>query len=231
MSSADPVVELETSGSIGVARLVRGQILPDDLVILARFVTSVGDNHDIRVLVLTGTGDTFAVSGRDPNQTLSPAQGYERTVNITRALIELDTPLVVAVNGPVANAGMTIALLGDIIVAERHVNFSDPHVKLGVSSATGPYLWPPAMGFIKAKRYVLTGDEMSADEAERLGLVTEVVDEGRSLDRALEYARHLAELSPAALRATKRSFNQWLRMAYSPVLEPALGLEFLNLPG
>lgn len=231
MSSAEPIVELETLGHIGTARLVRGQILPDDLVTLARFVTSVAENPDIRVLVLTGTGDTFAVSGRDPNQTISAAEGYQRTVGITRALIELDTPLVVAVNGAVANAGLTIALLGDIIVAERQVTFSDPHVRLGVSSATGPYLWPPAMGFIRAKRYVMTGDAMSSGDAERFGLVTEVVDEGRSLARATEYARQLAELSPTALRATKRSFNQWLRMAYSPVLEPALGLEFLNLRG
>ena len=231
MSSADGIVDLTVDGTVGTARLIGGQILPDDLLTLTRFFRAVHEDGGIRVLVLTGTGDTFAVSGCDPNQTVTPAQGYERTVNVTRALIDLDTPLVVAINGAAANAGLTLALLGDIVILERQVTLSDPHVRLGVSSATGPYLWPPAMGLLKAKRYVLTGDDLTSEEAERLGLVTEVVDEGRSLERAQQFAHQMAELPPVALRATKRSFNQWLRMAYAPVLEPALGLEFLNLPG
>jgi enoyl-CoA hydratase len=110
------------------------------------------------------------------------------------------------------------------------VEFRDAHVLGGVVSATGPFQWPPSVGLLRAKRYLLTGDAMSAEEAERLGLVHEVVDTGTSMTRALELARHLAALRPQAVQGTKRALNQWLRVAFDPVFQHALALEFMTFP-
>ena len=83
---------------------------------------------------------------------------------------------------------------------------------------------------MKAKRYILTGEQFTAEEAERMGLVTEVVDTGGALTRATELAERLASLRPEAVQATKRILNQWLKMASSAVFEHGLALEFMLFP-
>ena len=79
-------------------------------------------------------------------------------------------------------------------------------------------------------RYLLTGDPFSAEEAERMGLVNEVVDTGRSLERATQFATHLASLSPAAIQGTKRALNRWMKQSFGPIFEHALSLEFMRFP-
>jgi len=76
-------------------------------------------------------------------------------------------------------------------------------------------IWPLAMGLLRAKRYLLTGDALSAEEAQRLGLVSEVVDPGASFERAMVYARRFAAGPRQALRHTKRALNQWMRLGMS----------------
>lgn len=89
---------------------------------------------------------------------------------------------------------------------------------------------PPPIGPMRAKRYLLTGDSLSADEAYDMGLVSEVVESGQSLARATELAEKVAELSPKAVQATKRALNEWLRTAFGPVFKHGLALEFLSFP-
>ena len=83
---------------------------------------------------------------------------------------------------------------------------------------------------MKAKRYVLTGEWIDALEAERIGLVSEVVETGSSLDRATEYATTLAALRPETLQLTKRAFNRFLRQGLLDVFDEAVALEFLAWP-
>jgi enoyl-CoA hydratase len=83
---------------------------------------------------------------------------------------------------------------------------------------------------MKAKKYILTGEKLSAEEAERIGLITEVVETGESLQRATEIAERLASLHPEAVQATKRLLNQWLKTAITPVFEHGLALEFMLFP-
>jgi enoyl-CoA hydratase len=197
---------------------------------VSRIVSDIAADDEVRVLVLTGSGETFSGGAHHADDPFEAFDYYDRSVRLFGAYMNLDKPIVIALNGAASGSGLTLAVLGDIIVAERHVRFSDAHVLGGVVSATGPFLWPPSVGLMRAKRYLLTGDSFSADEAERIGLVTEVVDTGASLARATEYATHLASLSPKALQGTKRSLNQWLRIAFIPVFEHALSLEFMTFP-
>ena len=194
--------------------------LPDDIA---------GDD-DVRVLVLTGAGDAFAGGAHHSDDPFEPADYYFRAVDLFRKYLELDKPIVVAVNGAISGSGLSIALFGDIVVAERHVTFSDPHVAIGVVSATGSYEWPPNMGLARARRYLLTGDPFSAEEARDMGLIAEVVDTGGSVERAMEHARKLASLRPLGVQATKRALLRDMRSNYAPVFEHALALEFLTFP-
>ena len=194
--------------------------LPDDIA---------GDD-DIRVLVLTGAGDAFAGGAHHSDDPFDAAEYYFRSITLFRKYLELDKPIVVAVNGAISGSGLSIAMFGDIVVAERHVTFADPHVVAGVVSATGSYEWPPNIGLARARRYLLTGDPFTAEEARDMGLIAEVVDTGGSLERAMEHARKLASLRPMGVQATKRALLRDMRNNYSPVFEHALALEFLTFP-
>ena len=121
-------------------------------------------------------------------------------------------------------------MFGDIVYAERQVVFRDAHVLGGVVSATGPFQWPPSIGLLRAKRYLLTGDEFSAEQAQEMGLVSEVVDTGTSLQHANEMAKKLAAIRPAAVQGTKRALNQWLRQSFHSVMATGLSYEFMRFP-
>lgn len=185
---------------------------------------------DVRVVVMTGTGDAFCGGAHHSDDPFDAYGYYERSIRMFGAIIEVDKPLVMAVNGTIGGSGLTFAMFGDIVFAERHVVFRDAHVLGGVVSATGPFQWPPSIGLLRAKRYLLTGDPFSAEQAAEMGLVSEVVDTGTSKAHATDMAKRLAEIRPAALQGTKRALNQWLRTAFGPVFTTALSYEFMRFP-
>jgi enoyl-CoA hydratase len=91
-------------------------------------------------------------------------------------------------------------------------------------------VWPLLCGMAKAKYYLLLCEEVSGEEAERIGLVSMCVDEAQLADKALEVARKLASGAQSALRWTKYSLNNWLRMA-GPTFDTSLALEMLGFTG
>lgn len=187
-------------------------------------------DDEVRAIVLTGRGEEFCGGAHHGDDPFDAYGYYERSCRLFGGFVDLDKPMVVAINGPATGSGLTFAMLGDIVYAERHVTFRDAHVLGGVVSATGPFLWPPSIGLLRAKRYLLTGDPFSADEAQTMGLVSEVVDTGTSLEHASTMAIRLAEIRPAAVQGTKRALNQWLKQSFGPVFETALSYEFMRFP-
>jgi enoyl-CoA hydratase/carnithine racemase len=185
------------------------------------------DPHS-RVLLLSGWGNP-PIERPKSFQNFEPFAYYSRAAREPVSLfLDFDKPVVTVLEG--SPDVMTIPLCTDIVIAERHVTFDDHHVPLGTVSATQPFLWPLSAGLMRAKRYILTGESFTADEAAAMGLVTEVVDTGRGFERAMEFAQRLASLRPEAVQATKRVLNQWLKLASSPVLEHGLALEFMLFP-
>jgi enoyl-CoA hydratase/carnithine racemase len=200
---------------------------------LIQLTVDVAADPDVRVLVITGAGDSFSGglrTGTNPFPDYDSLDRYDRCVKIFGAFTDLVEPIVVALNGPAAGTGLTLALYGDIVIAERQVRFADAHVLIDTVSATGAFLWPPSVGLLRSKRYLLTGDSFSAEEAERIGLVSEVVETGESLQRAEAFAARLASLPPNGLRGTKRALNRWLQSNFTSILEHGLGLEFMRFP-
>jgi enoyl-CoA hydratase len=202
----------------------------EEFVTLGR---DVAEDDDILVVLITGRGNTFSAGlDRSGVHTAPPdflATSHNTSVEFMRVWVDLDKPVVVALNGVALHQALTLAMLGDIVVAERSAAFRDVHVPLGLVSATGPFLWPPSMGLLRAKRYILTGEWLTAVEAERIGLVSEVVEDGAGLERAMEYANLLKAADEFAVRLTKRAMNQWLRPGREQVYEHALALEMLGI--
>ncbi len=190
-----------------------------------------------RVAVVTGAGRAFSAGG-DLEMVEANATDPKRLANTVREasdivynMINLDKPVVSAINGVAVGAGLVVALLADVSVIAEDVRFTDGHTRLGVVAGDhAAILWPLLCGMAKAKYYLLTSDFIDGREAERIGLVSLCVPRDRLMTRALEVAEKLAQGSQQAIRWTKRSLNNWLRMA-GPIFDQSIALEMLTFMG
>jgi enoyl-CoA hydratase len=187
----------------------------------------VSNDDDVHVMVVTSSGEAFGGGNHHDDDPFDGGDYYERAIKLFGAWIRVSKPTIVALNGP---GSLTLALLSDIVVAERQVEIKDPHVILGVPAATGSYLWPQSVGLARAKRHLLVGDGITAEQAVEMGLIAEVVDTGQSASRAMELAAQIAALSPSGVQKSKRALNEWMEQAFTPILKHGLGLEFLHFP-
>ncbi|MEQ9661073.1 MAG: enoyl-CoA hydratase/isomerase family protein [Parasphingopyxis sp.] len=187
-----------------------------------------------RVAVVTGAGKAFCVGGdyadiaAGTDDFTYKLNGMRETLQLVSSIVDMRKPIISAINGPAAGAGLALALLADISVANEEANLSDGHTKIGLAAGDhAALIWPLLCSLAKAKRYLLTADKISGREAERIGLVSEAASPDQVLPRALELAEQLAALSPLAVELTKRSLNSWLRQAM-PSFESSLGYEMLT---
>jgi enoyl-CoA hydratase len=121
--------------------------------------------------------------------------------------------------------------MADVSIASKTAKLIDGHTRLGVAAGDhAAIIWPLLCGMAKAKYYLLTCDTISGEEAEKLGLVSLVCEENQLKEKALEVARKLAAGPQTALRWTKYSLNNWLRLA-GPAFDASLALEMLGFTG
>jgi enoyl-CoA hydratase len=189
------------------------------------------------VAVVTGAGRAFSAGGdldmveanaTDPRRL---ARTVREASDIVYNMINLDKPIVSAINGVAVGAGLVVALLADVSIIAENVRFTDGHTRLGVVAGDhAAILWPLLCGMAKAKYYLLTSDFIDGREAERIGLVSLCVAPGELLTKAFEVADKLAMGSQQAIRWTKRSLNNWLRMA-GPIFDQSIALEMLTFMG
>ena len=190
-----------------------------------------------RVAVVTGRGRAFSAGGdldHIANNAANPHL-FDNEVRLAKrivfAMLDLDKPVVSAINGVAVGAGLVVALLADISIISETARFTDGHTKLGVVAGDhAAILWPLLCGMAKAKYYLLTSDFIDGKEAERIGLVSLCVPPDQLLPKALEVAGKLALGSQQAIRWTKRSLNNWLRMA-GPIFDQSIALEMLTFMG
>jgi enoyl-CoA hydratase/carnithine racemase len=163
--------------------------------------------HDpaIRVILLTGTGDTFT-SGNDIKdfQQRSAEQNSSAASPFLTALSTLQKPLIAAVNGAAIGVGTTMLAHCDLIVAARSARFVMPFTRLGlVPEAGSSLLFPQLLGHQRASAMLLLGDALDADAALAAGFVYQVVDDAELMDAARALTARLAVLPPQAVRQTK----------------------------
>jgi len=122
-------------------------------------------------------------------------------------------------------------ILADVSIASKKAKIIDGHTRLGVAAGDhAAIVWPLLCGMAKAKYYLLLCEQVSGEEAERIGLVSLCCEEAELQAKALEVARKLAAGAQTALRWTKYSLNNWLRMA-GPSFDASLALEMLGFTG
>jgi enoyl-CoA hydratase len=174
-------------------------------------------DRSCRAIVLTGAGRGFCAGldlrgyGEAPgNDGTDPTRDrLGNQVHMSRLVMRLretPQPVIAAVNGPAAGFGLALALGSDIRFAARAAVFRVIFVNIGVSNCDMGVSWllPRLIGASRSHELMLTGRRVRADEAERIGLVAEVVDDGQVVPRALEAAEQIAAWAPWGVRLTKQ---------------------------
>jgi enoyl-CoA hydratase len=200
---------------------------------LAAAFTEVARMDDVRAVVFASTGKVFSAGGDFDfilKGNADPAQRrhlVRDALHLLGSLLDVPVPVVVALHGDTVGLGTSLVLACDAVVAHRGVRLSDPHVAIGLVAGDGGCLvWPQTVGMLRAKRHLLTGDPLAAEEAFALGLVTDLVD---TADEVLPAARALAEriaaLPPIAVQGTKAALNAVLRLRFDEVMRLSATLE------
>jgi enoyl-CoA hydratase len=145
------------------------------------------------------------------------------------ALSQPAAPIIAKLNGPAVGLGATIALLCDVIFASPTAKIGDPHAKIGFAAGDGgAFIWPHLIGHARAKEYLMTGRLLTADEAERIGLINHVVP-AAELDCAVdEFAQELLRGATRAIQWTKLSVNIGLKHLAHSVMDASAVYEALS---
>ena len=228
-------------GLITLNRPERLNALSLDMVeeLHALFAEVVG-RKDLRVLILTGEGRGFC-SGADlkdarlrqefptsyPDPTVHLIAIQKKYADLVLEMRHLPQPIVAAVNGPAAGGGMCLALASDVVIAGPKAAFTPSFINIGLSGGEmgTTFFLPQKVGSSRAAEILLTGRTVDAQEAEKIGLVSRVVEENRLLGAAMEIARAMLAKSPMGLRFTKEALNLSLT---APSLEAAIEFENRN---
>ncbi len=186
-----------------------------------------------RVVILTGTGDGFCIGAADglaqaASEPMTWDYMYRNRRRLLQNLLEIEAPIISAINGP-ALFHAEIPLLGDIILAADHAVFMDGHCINGSVPGDGAHIiWPYLIGPARAKYFLQMGQQLNSDDALRLGFVNEVLPLPDLLPRAWEIARMFAARPTLGLRYTRVVINLELRRLLHEHLSHGLAVEGLN---
>lgn len=197
---------------------------------------ALADDHRVHAVLLTGAGPVFSLGGdvkamseRPGGDVLEEGEVHDPMVmrRLVNRLLELDKPIVCAVNGDCIGLAATIALLCDITVMSQDARIGDTHVsRVGlVAGDGGTVIWPLLVGVNKAKEFLMRGTLLKGPEAERIGLVNHCVPAAEVLARSREIARELAYGPTWATRWTKLSVNQVIKDRVNRLMEASMALE------
>lgn len=188
-------------------------------------------NKDVRAIVLTGNGKAFC-AGQDLKEVTNPElnPGFKKILEehynpiITR-IRHIEKPIIAAVNGVAAGAGANIALACDVVMAHENVSFIQAFSLIGlIPDSAGTFFLPRLIGFQKASALAMLGDKISAQEAERLGMIYKYVPLEEFEDSVQKIAVKMANMPTKALGLIKQSLNASL----TNNLEQQLALESKN---
>jgi enoyl-CoA hydratase len=195
--------------------------------------------RDIRLLMLSATGKSFSAGG-DMDMMLRANRSKElrdrlrdEAAVIFNVLTAVPFVVLTAVQGAAIGLGATIVALSDIVVAWRDAKFADPHVQLGLVAGDGGVIgWSQSIGVMRAKRYLLTGERITAARAFEFGMVTDLVDEPQQVTPTAEkIAATILALPWGGVEGTKRSFARLTQQMAGPVFELSLGYEMETFGG
>jgi len=197
----------------------------------------VGASTSARVLIVAAEGRAFSAGG-DFEEILEANRSPALRARMTRdardvlnGIVDLPIPVVAAVQGAAVGLGATIAGVSDIVVSWRGAKIADTHVVVGIVAGDGGIVaWSQAVGINRAKRYLLTGDMITGEQAYQFGLVTELVDTPEAvLPAARAIAARICALPADGVNGTKRTFAALTRARASETFELGITLEMQSM--
>ncbi|MHC0429127.1 enoyl-CoA hydratase family protein [Streptomyces sp. O3] len=208
---------------------------------LRDLLAELSREKSVRALVLAGEGRGFC-SGGDVDEIIGATLAMDTsrlldfnrmTGQVVRAVRECPFPVVAALHGVAAGAGAVLALAADFRIADPSTRFSFLFTKVGLSGGDmgAAYLLPRVVGLGHATRLLMLGEPVRAAEAERIGLISELTDEGHADERAAELARGLAEGPALALAQTKALLTAELDMPLAAAVELDAATQALLMHG
>jgi enoyl-CoA hydratase len=210
---------------VALARQAKSNAMDGEVTVaLLNTLRALSESGDVRAMVLTGDGRSFSAGGDIQTIREMGADKGVRDAMLDKhqelfwAMNRLPFATVAAVNGAAIGAGVTVALLCDLVVMAQDAFLSDPRVALGLlDGAGGIVLWPLLTSLSAAKEHLLLGDRIPSAEAYRLGLANRVVPAEETVAVAIDLARRLGRLPQHAVREARRLLNSHIERA-APVL-------------
>jgi len=224
------------SGVLEVALHTKGDTLVFDGHTHEQFVDlfhAIGSDRENRVVILTGSGGAFMESISPEGFDFFTPQGYDKIYREGRKvlmnILDIEVPLIAAVNGPVRLHSEYI-LLADIVLATPSTVFQDkPHFEFGIVPGDGVHLlWSEVIGSVRGRYFILTRQELDAKTAKDWGAVNEIVPADKLLARAREIAEPLAKLPPLTSSYTRIALTQKLRRIIDEGVGYGLALEGIS---
>ncbi|KRB27006.1 MULTISPECIES: enoyl-CoA hydratase/isomerase family protein [unclassified Acidovorax] len=202
---------------------------------LSQVFTDAQRDPDSDIVVLTGDGAAFCAGGDIDwmQRSVDDPAEFEKTAreakDIVFSQLDLEKPLLCRLNGHATGLGASLALLCDIVIAADTAKIGDPHVSVGlVAGDGGAIIWPQLVGYAKARKYLFTGELMTAAEAERIGLITEVVAPHALDDAIAQLAARLEQGATKAIRWTKIATNLPLKQLFHSYFDAGVAYECLS---
>lgn len=199
-------------------------VTPEMHTEITNIFADIRHDPDADVITITGAGRGFC-AGADLKEP-PPKDGavidkvFYEARQILLNILEIEKPIISAVNGPATGLGVTLALFADIVIASDRARLGDTHVKVGLTAGDGgAVIWPILVGVNKAKELLMTGEVIDAQEALRIGLVNKVVPHD-DLDKAvMALAEQLVNGHQMAIRTTKKSVNLYVKWMMNQVFD------------
>src|ERR1700751_3932823 len=194
---------------------------------------AIASDPDNRVVILTGSGAAFMESISPEGFDFFAPRGYDKIYRegkkVLMNILDIEVPLIAAVNGPVRLHSEYI-LLADIVLATPSTVFQDkPHFEFGIVPGDGVHLlWQEVIGSVRGRYFILTRQELDAETAKEWGAVNEIVPANELLPRAREIAEGLAKLPPLTARYTRIALTQKLRRIIDEGVTLGLALEGIS---
>jgi len=210
---------LKTENNIAYITLNRPEVFNsfnrEMALLLQKTLDACETNDEVRAIVLTGNGKAFC-AGQDLKEVTSPElnPGFKKILEehynpIIRRIRSIKKPIIAAVNGVAAGAGANIALACDVVVADEKASFIQAFSLIGlIPDSAGTFFLPRLIGFQKASALMMLGDKISAQEAERLGMIYKYVSSEEFEETINKLALKMANMPTKALGMIKELFNQ-----------------------
>jgi enoyl-CoA hydratase len=205
----------------------------------------LGADSDVNAIIFTGAGRAFCAGGDIKGMAEGGFAGSEgakkgkgrgrgaiQAANgrrLVENMLDVEQPIIGAINGDAVGLGATLALLCDITVVSEKARFADTHVKVGVVAGDGgAVIWPLLIGPHRAKEFLMRGNFIDGARAERIGMVNYAVAPEQVMAKSKELAQELADGPTYAIRWSKLAVNKWLKEQANLIMDTGLAYEMMT---